>query len=116
MIAFKIVNDDIVIDGSGNIELVEGKDETLQSVERALTTNLSEFFLSPEHGLEYGIIKTKNYNIDDIKSAITSCILQDDRITSVDSVDIVVDNINRNAIISFTATSEDETIVGEVSV
>lgn len=116
MISFKILNDDIVIDGNGNIELIDGIDEVLQCVDRALTTNLGEFFLSPTHGLDYAIIKRKGYSIDDIKSAVISCILQEERISSVDSVNVEVDDRDRTVDIRFTATIDNEQVAGEVSV
>ena len=111
---FKIIDDDIVIDGSGNIEIIEGKDEIVQNVERCLTTNLGEFFLKPEHGLDYSVIKKKGYSIDEIKRAITQAILQEPAVTSVDTVTIEVDDANRSVAIHFTATADSEIITGEV--
>lgn len=117
MITFKILNDDIVIDSDGNIEMVEGADEVIQSVERTLTTKTGEWFLNVNHGLDYGIIKRKGYSVDDIKGAVTQAILQEMRILSVDSVETFVNDIQRSVAISFKATGIDgEVIAGEVGV
>ena len=66
--------------------------------------------------LDYAIIKKKGYSIDDIKSAVISCILQEERISSVDSVSVEVNDKNRTVDIGFTATIDNEQVAGEVSV
>lgn len=114
MKTFKIVNDDLVI-VSGNLQMVEGKDEIVQSVERTITTRLGEFFLDTSHGFDYETVQKKRYSEDEIKDAVREAVLQEDRITTVDTVDVVVDRTSRIVTIRFTATGE-ETIEGEVTV
>lgn len=114
MKTFKIADDDLVI-VSGNLQMIEGKDEIVQAVERTLTTRLGEFFLDTSHGFDYETVQKKGYSEEEIKDAVREAVLQDDRIISVDSVDVTVDRSSRSVNIRFTATG-DETIEGEVTV
>lgn len=105
MKGLNIINDDIVLK-NGDFVILE--DDTLVAVERSLTTNLTEFFLNKNMGLEYDVIKKKGYKIDEIKQAISDCVMQDDRVLSVD--DITVEVKGRQAYINFKFTTEKETL------
>lgn len=91
MKTFKIVNGDLVFDGQGNLVMVEGKEEIAQSIERILTTNKGEWFLNLEHGLDYQEIQGKGRDIEGIKLAITEAILQVERVSEVERIDLFLD-------------------------
>lgn len=91
MKTFKIVNGDLVFDGQGNLVMVEGKEEIGQSIERVLTTNIGEWFLNFEHGLDYSEIQGKGRDIEGIKLAITEAILQEERVSEVEKIDLSLD-------------------------
>ena len=91
MKTFKIVNGDLVFDGQGNLVMVEGKEEIGQSIERILTTNIGEWFLNLEHGLDYRAIQGKGRDIEGIKLAITEAILQEERVSEVEKIDLSLD-------------------------
>ncbi len=95
--------DIILQDGDFNL-----REDILTAVERLLTTNKSEFMLNLNMGLDYDIIRKKQYNIDEIKTAITECVIQEPRVTDV--YDIQVDVEGREVYIrfKFRATNGDD--------
>jgi len=101
MKTFKIVNGDLVFDGQGNLVMVEGKEEIVQSIERILTTNKGEWFLNLEYGLDYQEIQGKGRDIEGIKLAITEAILQEERVSEVEKIDLSLDK-NRHLKINVT--------------
>lgn len=109
MRGLQIVNDDIVL-VNGDFQMLE--DDVLVAVERLLTTNLTEFFLDLDMGLEYDVIQRKNYNADEIKQAISDCVMQEERVKSVSDINIEV--VGRKAPISFKFATEKETMESEV--
>ena len=114
MKTLKILNDDLVIE-SGDFVFLEDDNELLQSLERRLTTKFAEFFLEPSMGLDYESIHVKNPSDDEIRTAIGDCLSQDERIISVDEVNVTL-NTDRTATINFKATATTGTIEGEVVV
>lgn len=109
-----IQNDDIVIK-NGNLMMIENIEECCQCVERALTTGLEEFFLNLEHGMDYTEFEQKASDIDRLKLDVTECILQEERVQTVEIIDIQIDRANRKANINFVAMLENnEDIQGSV--
>lgn len=114
MKTFKIENNDLVFDGHGNLILVEGREEEIQSVERLLTTNTGEWFLNIEHGLAYSKIQGKNISDEQIKLAIMQALLQEERIAEVEHVEITRNDKNRTVKIDFRCRMRTgETLEGE---
>lgn len=105
MKTFKIVDGDLVFDGQMDLVMVEGEAELIQSIERILTTNINEWFLNLNHGLNYQHIQGKNRDIEGMKLAITEAILQEDRIDMVEDIDIKIDK-QRNIIIKAKAKTK----------
>lgn len=83
MISMKIKDDDIVLD-----EMIEGKDEEQQCIERIVTTCVNEWFLNIGFGLDYRKIEGKNVTDEDIRVAITEAIIQEDRVQEIDDISI----------------------------
>lgn len=102
MKTFKLVNGDLIFDAQNNLVMVEGEDEIAQSIERVLTTNKGEWFLNLEHGLDYKAITGKGRDIEGIKLAITEAILQEERVSEVERIDLSLDK-NRHLKINVTA-------------
>jgi hypothetical protein len=104
----ELTNDDITLE-NGDFKLISESYELIQGLERRLTTMLSEFFLEPDMGLDYDVIKRKNPDVEQIRDAVGLCLTQEQRVLSIDdiSVDIKTD---RTVIISFKAT----TTLGEI--
>lgn len=95
MRTFKIVNDDISFDDTGNIEMVEGKDAETQNLERLLTTNTGEWFLNILHGLEYDKIQGKNVTDEQIRHAFMKAIAQEPNAEEIEDIDIERNNQKR---------------------
>ncbi len=91
MKTFKLVNGDLIFDAQNNLVMIDGEDEIAQSIERVLTTNKGEWFLNLEHGLDYKAITGKGKDIDGIKLAITEAILQEERVSEVEKMDLFLD-------------------------
>lgn len=90
MIDLKTVNSDIYrIDNK--TKLTSGFDEILQSIKNRLLTRKGEFFLDVNYGLEYENIFsiTQKDPSEELKRfAIRECILQDDRVSRVEEIEI----------------------------
>lgn len=101
MKTFKIEQGDLVFDGQHNLVMVEGRDEEVQAVERLLTTNIGEWFLNIEHGLDYSKIQGKNIADEQIRLAIMQALSQEERIISVENLEITRNNSNRTVFVDF---------------
>jgi len=102
MKTFKLVNGDLIFDAQNNLVMIDGEDEIAQSIERVLTTNKGEWFLNLEHGLDYQEIQGKGRDIEGIKLAITEAILQEERVSEVERIDVSLDK-DRHLKINVTA-------------
>lgn len=112
MKTLKIENNDLVFDKSMNLEMVEDEEEIRQSIERTLSTNLSEYFLNVDMGLNYSQIRGKGIKQDDIESAIREAIFQDERIEEVDFTEIITNNKSRSLSVEFNAIANGKNIDG----
>lgn len=97
MTTFKIVDGDLVMNKSMNFEMVEGRDEIAQCLERTLTTNINEWFLNTFHGLDYDAIQGKGRSKQEVELAIRTAVLQEPRISEVLYIDVVIDRETRRA-------------------
>lgn len=96
MKSFLIKNDDLVIH-DGEMQMVDGTDETCQCVERALTTRQGEFFLDTEHGLNHEEFKKKNFSKSTIKMEVIETVLQEETVEKVSGIEMNYDRSNRSA-------------------
>jgi phage baseplate assembly protein W len=95
MKTFKIENGDLVLDGAGNIVMVEGREEEAQSIERLMTTNVGEWFLNPAHGFDYGVLQEKNVTEQQIRLAVMTALAQELRVDRVEQIEIERDQRRR---------------------
>lgn len=100
MISPKIVDGDLVIDGNGDIVMVEGDEELAQAMEMTLQTRKGEFFLELEHGLVFDNLLGKEVNQEQARDDIIEVVSQEDRIASVKEVSFVDDWKNRTRLVS----------------
>jgi hypothetical protein len=94
--SFLIRDDDLVI-RDGEMQMVDGTEETCQCVERALTTRQGEFFLDTEHGLNHEEFKKKNFSESTIKMEVIETVLQEETVEKVSGIEMNYDRINRSA-------------------
>jgi hypothetical protein len=114
MLTFKIENNDLVLDGQNNLAMVDKVDEVVQCIDRIITTQLGEWLLDPEHGLEYGYIRGKNIDIDRAKLEFTKAIVQEERVERVENINIVINDQLRTVTITFECTLKDGSTIREV--
>lgn len=105
MKTFEIENGDLVFDGQNNVRMVEGKDEEVQSIERVLTTNIYEWFLNINHGLNYSEVQGKGKSIESIRLAMIEAITQDERIVDIEYINVDIDRANRFLTVDFRCTT-----------
>lgn len=111
MRTFKIKDNDLAIE-NGNLAMVDGKDEIIQSTERILTTNKNEFFLNIDLGLDYNQIQGKGKDKESIRFAILEALNQDDRVLEVEFVNIDIDRKVRELQVNFRYTTNEGIIEG----
>lgn len=117
MKTFKIADGDLVFDASGNLEMVDGKDEIAQSVEMILTANKGEWFMNEEFGLDYSEITDKLKTKKDIEFALREAIFQEERIEEVEFRRVDIDHARRKLIVDLEVrTVDNEVIRSEVIV
>lgn len=103
MKSFKLDNNGDLIIENGDLVMIDGRDELVQSIDRILTTNVGEWFLSMGFGLDYQAIQGKGKAKGNIKLTITGAMFQEPRIEQVDIRDISIDK-NRHLKVNGKAT------------
>lgn len=86
---------DIMFDGQNNIIMVEEDDDIIQCVERAITTNLGEWFLNPLMGFARFEVLGQKHDPDHETELLYAVILQEDRIESIEDLKIDFDRSSR---------------------
>ncbi|URN85882.1 DUF2634 domain-containing protein [Acetobacterium wieringae] len=115
MRTFKLIDGDIVFDNNGELVMVEGKEEEAQSLERIFSANVREFFLDPDHGFDFDLLKTKRPDKNLIRLGLIAAATQDDRVKTVTATTIEFDNSARSLAIGFKIiTKTGNTIESEV--
>ncbi len=104
MKGLQIHNSDIILE-QGDFKLIP---DILTAIERLLTTNKTEFMLNLNMGLDYDIIRRKQYNIDSIKTAIRDCVLQEPRVSDVYDIQVEVDGRSVYIKFKFSADNGEE--------
>jgi len=82
-----IQDNDLVFDESMNFIMIEGSLEEAQSIERALTTNINEWFLNEGHGFDYNYIFTRNFDEERARLEVINTICQDPRVETVEKIE-----------------------------
>lgn len=111
MKTFKIKDGDLVINKSGNLEMVDGKDEVAQSVEMILTTNEGEWFLNEEFGLDYDTLTSKGQTPKDIKYLIREAVYKDERIEEVVFTKLDIDSSKRHIDVALKLKTDDNQVL-----
>lgn len=101
----------------GDFVIAEDKQEIAQCIETALGTNLGEFKLEPEIGIEYFNMLGKGVTDEDIQAEIYNGLSQEERVDTVSEIVITRDSLTRKANVFFSVTTdENEVIESEVTV
>lgn len=110
---------DILLDKNGDIDLKNNDIRLVNSVQQKIKIRLKWFFQEWRWDDEAGIpyfeyLLTKNPDLEMAKELIEDAIFNVDEVTEVDNVEIVVDTLNRTALITYTAVTDEETFREEV--
>lgn len=110
----KFTDGDLVIQVNDFI-MVDGIDEIGQCVESTLGTNLGEFALEPELGIEYLNMLGKGVTDEDIQAEVFAGLSQEERVDTVEEIVVTRDNVTRKTSVRFSASVDTgETIESEV--
>lgn len=105
------LTNDVELDGSNNLRMVEGDDELIQSVWMVVSTNLEEWFLNIDHGFKRKIVLGKNVNFEAVTEELYAAILQDERVSSVEDIQFDYDAATRKLRIDFAFSKQNGEIV-----
>ncbi|MDH6370544.1 phage baseplate assembly protein W [Paenibacillus sp. PastF-3] len=99
---------------TGQLQMVSGTEAIVQRCRIILGTHKGEWFLNPELGIDHSKFFGKHVSKEEMHDEIVSGLMQESHIQTVDSVDFVIDRVNRLVTVSFTATGIDgEAITAE---
>lgn len=99
----------------GKTLTTDSRDEIRQSLQNRLSTRLGEFFVDTTYGLEFENLLSydqKRISKESQELAIRECVLDDDRIELVESIEIIQNG--KATTINFVAKIKDDIIEGGV--
>lgn len=107
----------LTIDGdlhfeNGDFQIIQGVEEVQQSLTISLSTNLSEWFLNREFGLDFSVLFEKPTD-EQIRSEIMRVIAQEDRVEAVDELIINQNRKQRKLEVKYTIRLIDGTTLSE---
>jgi len=112
-----LISDGDLVWKDGDFVIAENKQEIAQCIETALGTNLGEFKLELDTGIEYFNMLGKGVTDEDIQAEIYNGLNQEERVDTVSDITVERDPVSRTAIISFSVTTnENEVIESEVMI
>lgn len=97
---------------SDDLAVVEEADELRQTVYIGMQTNQGEWFLDPDMGIRHAVFVGKKPNVEEMRAEIIRGAMQDERIQTVDEIEINRDTKNRKVSVSFQATAAGGEVVG----
>lgn len=95
----KLLNGDLVIE-NGELVMIDGDEELVQSVQAILGTRKGEFFLDSTHGLSHDNVTGKPANQDLARDDIIEALMQEERVASIPSVVFDDDKAKRKRSVS----------------
>ena len=105
MEGFLLKKGDVVIKNN-DIAIIGGKELTMQTIACLLKTNLGEWYLNEDEGINTFCMLAKNPNYDEIKDNVLLALHQIDESFVLLSFDADVDD-ERNLTLSFRAENDD---------
>src|SRR5574342_914277 len=101
MFNFKMIDNDIILDGQNNISLVYDDDEFLQSIQDTLSTNAGEWFLDEDYGLRRYDILGQKLSQDEAADIVSEAIFQNELVDRIESIELDFDKKNRKMSVKF---------------
>lgn len=114
----KLTDDGDIDIASNTFSVIKNTDEELlQYIRTILNTRKGEYFLNTEIGLSHDNLIGANFNPDKLKVDLLEAIFQEERIASVDRLDISFDDTERRVYADFQATTvEGDTVEEQINV
>lgn len=110
MLGIALDNNGDAIITAGKLKMTSGTDFIAQTVRQVLRTNLGEWWLNKEEGIDFSCILCKKPNYEQIEDNVRRGLMQVDETLELTSFECNLDK-NRMLIITFTAkNSKNETI------
>lgn len=109
MKTLELLNGDLVFE-NGDFKLVEGEKEVAQCLAISLGTNLKEWFLNEEAGIDFSALLGKS-NPELARAEVMRVIAQEERVNLINNVEIIDDRIKRTRTILFSVELTDGTIL-----
>lgn len=101
---------------NGDFKLVESEEEVAHCLAISLGTNLKEWFLNEEFGIDFTMLRGKSSE-DEVRAEVMRVIAQENRVDTINSVNISSDTQNRKRSITFDVTLVDGfNLVREVAI
>ena len=109
---------DLEFDGSRNIKMVDGADEKIQSVRLLISTNMGEWFLNTNHGLDYFAFLGQKWpdSKEETRAALMEAFEQEPRIEEVLSLGFEYTREERKLKVNFRLRMDGEEVEGEAEV
>ena len=109
---------DLHLDGQNNIKMVDGVEEKAQSVRLLIATNMGEWFLNTEHGLDYWAFLGEKWpdSEEETRAAFMEAFEQEPRIEEVLSLGFEFLREERKLKVKFRLRMEGEEVEGETEV
>lgn len=114
---FKLDGTGDIVFSQGDLQMVSGKEEVIQSARIVLGTNLNEWFLDPDAGTNVDVFLQVKPNEHLIRETVYTALEQVEQVRKVERIDIRFDKDHRMLHIFFSAIGVDgKKIESEVSV
>lgn len=104
-------NGDLLFE-NGDFKIIEGSEEVAQCISISLGTNLKEWFLNEQFGLDFMKVLGKSTD-DEARAEVLRILSKEERIKSIDELTISNDSKSRTRIIKYTVTLTDGTTLNE---
>ena len=96
---------DFEMDERNQLKMVEGDDAIIQAIWVTITTNLGEYFLNRDMGMDRFAILGDKFNEERTMQEVTDAILQNEMVESVEDIKVMKDG--RKIYISFVVRKVD---------
>lgn len=105
---------DLVIQ-QGDFQFIKGHEEVVQCCRHEIATNVGEWFLNPNMGMNHDLFLGKQTNEELMRSELQQALLREERIESVDTINFETDQKGRSLLITFMVMGKNgESYKGEV--
>ncbi len=107
---------DLFFDGQQNLAMVEGGDEQRQTLHNRLATNLYEFFLDRNFGLDMYAILDNMPQESVVNALIAEAIMQEERVSDISEITSEWDGNTRTIVVRFRVVMDGQTLTEDLTV